>query len=226
MNRFHTSKQQIYTNGLFLLMVLLCVGSIACGDSEKCAVTYDIQQGDVFLDQGNYEDALNHYNKAIKCDPTIFTAYLSRAEIYMKTENYELALTDYNKVIELNPFNPDAYVNRAAIYTYQENYSKAIEEYSLVLKLWPHEAGIVYSGRGVAYFMSNEYSLAVNDLTAAIDVYPNDPYPYYYRGYSYLGLEKNVEAVEDLETALSLTNDPEWVELINAKLSELKDQTH
>jgi tetratricopeptide (TPR) repeat protein len=60
------------------------------------------KEGISFGKAGNYEKAIECYNKTIELDPNYAGAYNNRGIAYAKLGHYERAMEDFEKVIELN----------------------------------------------------------------------------------------------------------------------------
>ena len=67
------------------------------------------------VDKGKIEEAIEHYNKAIRLAPEYDIAYNNRGIAYTKLGRYQMAIEDYNKAIHLEPDNADAYNNRGLL---------------------------------------------------------------------------------------------------------------
>jgi PGF-CTERM protein len=61
------------------------------------------EQGFRFLESGDYEKAIECFDKAIELNPNYTDAYLNRGLAYLYLEQNERAIEDFEKVIELNP---------------------------------------------------------------------------------------------------------------------------
>jgi len=82
------------------------------GDNIKKAKTF-FNSGNNNFQNGNVDEALKDYNKAIELNPDYFKAYNNRAILKSsKLQNDNEALKDFNKAIEINPNYADAYVGR------------------------------------------------------------------------------------------------------------------
>ncbi|QNI89924.1 TPR repeat family protein [Synechococcus sp. ROS8604] len=56
------------------------------------------------MESGNYKEALNDINKAIRLDPNDYTSYhIRRGIIHIDSGNYKEALNDLNEAIRINP---------------------------------------------------------------------------------------------------------------------------
>ena len=58
--------------------------------------------------QGDFDNALVNYNKAIELDPTNSIFYYNRAETRLHKGDAAGAMADFNKAIEINPQYSDA----------------------------------------------------------------------------------------------------------------------
>ena len=70
------------------------------------------ERGNTYCKAGDYERAIQDYNKAIALDPNHASAYNNRGIAYYKKGDYEQAIIDYTKTIELDPDDATAYYNR------------------------------------------------------------------------------------------------------------------
>ena len=51
----------------------------------------------------HYDEALNHYNRAIELKPNLAEPYMYRGVLYVQMNNKAMAETDYNKLQKMNP---------------------------------------------------------------------------------------------------------------------------
>jgi Flp pilus assembly protein TadD len=71
-----------------------------------------VAQGEAYLDQNDYEQAITAFSEAIRLDPGNAQAYGSRGLAYYRQGKYERAIADYDRAIELDSNNPVAYTQR------------------------------------------------------------------------------------------------------------------
>ena len=65
---------------------------------------------------GDYQGAIEWYDKALNLDPRMTSAYLRRGLTYSDAGELDQAITDYSKAIELAPEDADIYVQRGLAY--------------------------------------------------------------------------------------------------------------
>jgi hypothetical protein len=70
---------------------------------------------------GRIEEAIDHYNKAIRLTPNYAGVYNNRGAAYVKLAQYQLAIENYNQAISLKQDYIQAYSNRGVAYFLQGN---------------------------------------------------------------------------------------------------------
>ena len=73
-------------------------------------------QGNDYYFDGQYEHAIETFNKVIEMNPQSKWAYDRRGSAYKSLKRYDQALQDYNRALELDPTFDNAYRNRAHVY--------------------------------------------------------------------------------------------------------------
>lgn len=98
-----------------------------------------LMQGDKYLSQGDYRNAIVWHNQAIEKLPNnaniLENAYWSRGLAYMSLDNLNDALKDFNKAINSNPKYLIAYTSRAECYSRLQNWKNAIGDFEKALTL-------------------------------------------------------------------------------------------
>lgn len=96
---------------------------------------YYRKRADESIVKGDYDLAVNDYNKAIELNPKDAVAYLNRGRAYHDKTNYDLAIADFDKVIEINPKETSAYLNRGDAFEKKGNAQQAIGDYKKVVEI-------------------------------------------------------------------------------------------
>ena len=155
----------------------------------KNAIHYYARALDFYLVQ-DFDNAMQDLDSAIVCDPTLFTAYFSRALISYKqlefrkrdrkfeldnvdeklpqvrTIDYTRIREDLDKVIELQPDFVYAYYNRGNILTVMKDYHAALADYNKAIELDNHFADAYYN-RGLIHIFLGNNRQGISDLSKA-----------------------------------------------------------
>lgn len=95
----------------------------------------EVFRGDLHYSLNELDQAIAHYEKAIKKDARLVTAYFGLALAYDKLDQPDEALAMYERAVEESPYNQDYLNNLADQYTRQGRYEDAIRTYDKVLNL-------------------------------------------------------------------------------------------
>jgi len=160
-----------------------------------------------------YEAQLADLNKAIELDPNMADAYMERGNLYSmnlpkERGGYEKAVADYTRVLELKPNDASARWNRATYYRSMGLYDKAIADWTTYIEgdtdfsrqLEGRNKSIAGAlvWRGLIYQQNKkDYSKAIADYTAAIQLNPNAEYAHRSRGECYELLGETEKAQQD-----------------------------
>jgi len=80
----------------FLLVLIVCT---SCSKRKNCPDL--INKGVDLVAEKKFDEAIDRYSEAIKCNSKVQLAYYNRATAYLEIRNYSKALADLNKIIEL-----------------------------------------------------------------------------------------------------------------------------
>ena len=182
----------------------------ASEDCEKAlSITPDLAEGhnclgNVLFGTGKYEDAVNHYRRALELDPNSDYALGQLAEAYQKLGNAEAAEAAYKKAISLRPNYWAVYNWLGYFYAGQARYSEAADMFRKVTELAPDNYR-GYSNLGGIYVYQGRYSEAIEVLKRSIDLRPNGS-AYGNLGAAYFWLHRFPEAVEIYKQGLRLND--------------------
>jgi tetratricopeptide (TPR) repeat protein len=142
------------------------------------------ERGLAFAQQGNLNQAMIDFTKAIALDKNYAAAYANRAHAYTKQGNLDQALVDYNQAIAINPNLAGVYDGRANVNFEKGNLEAVIADCNQALKLNP-ESSSTYYNRGLAYARQNNFDAAIADFNQSIRINPNSPASYNNRAIAY-----------------------------------------
>ena len=152
---------------------------------------------------GNLEQAIKDFNKAIKINSEFAEAYYYRGIAHSDKKNFDKAIEDLNKAITLNPDYAEAYYYRGITYRHQTKLDKAIEDFNKAIELNTNYAEVYYY-RGFAYIELEKPEKAIKDFSKVINLKPDEAKSYYYRGFAYAELENFDEAIVDYKKAIEI----------------------
>ncbi len=163
--------------------------------------------GDGMLSNGDYLEALKHYDSAIDpAQPDALTLYRRGAALDALGQS-DRALNDYDQAIRLDPRYPLAYYARGVLLaSYKRTYDRAIGDFDKVLVLEPRNVAALIR-RGDAYGKVGDFGNALADLDRAVGLAPDDPEAYVYRGLVNGWRREFRRAMDDFNAALKLDAD-------------------
>lgn len=161
-------------------------------------------RGNQYKDQGNLEQAIYDYSKAIKVNSKHAKAYYNRANSYVKQGKLSQAIEDYQKAVEINPQYTEAYYNMGNTYEKQGNLPQAIASYSRALETNPKYSA-AYCNRGNVYQAQGNLQQALDDYNKAIEINPNFAGVYSNRGNVYQAQGQSDKAIADYNKAIELS---------------------
>ncbi|MEN6420396.1 MAG: tetratricopeptide repeat protein, partial [Smithella sp.] len=165
-----------------------------------------INLGSALFDEGKAEEAIAHYNEAIRIRPNIILSYNKRGVAYAKLGLYQQAFEDLNRAISMKPDYAEAYYTRGTIYNNLGLYPKAIDDLNEAIRLQPDNIS-AYFNRAGAYIKLERYQSALDDLSKVISLAPAPFDAYNNRGFIYLMLGRYQEAFDDYSKAILLKPD-------------------
>lgn len=157
--------------------------------------------GNLVLKEGNMQQALMDYNKAIELQPNYADAYSNRGVILSQMGRTEQAVRDFEHALALRA-HADAYFNLANELVKLGDYNSAIANYNESIVLTPHADS--YSNRAFAKLRLGKNIEAVLDLDSAIDIDPNYAKAYFLKGMVLIQMQKRVEACYNFNEARKL----------------------
>lgn len=167
-----------------------------------CAIAYN-NRGNAYNFNGQYEKAINDFNKAIAISPGLELAYFNRGTVYEKLKVYDKAIADFTEALNIQPAFVMGYVDRGAIYSRIGEYDKAYNDLTRVLQLNPHIAEAYYN-LGVLYFNLKNYNLALENYNKALDIDSYLSVAYVSRGDIYFIYGDFAKSLENYTKAIAI----------------------
>jgi lipoprotein NlpI len=169
-----------------------------------------------------FDDALAHYDAALRAEPDFIPARFGRSDAYFKQRRHDAALADIDEVIRLRPDLAAALSKRGQLLDFSGRFDEAVAAFSEAIARQP-TAGR-YVDRGIAYVNKGDHEHAFADYEEAIKRDPRDAGAYAARGRLHILRDEFTEAATDMKAAADL--DPRypypliWLYIARSRLGE------
>ncbi|MDF2545768.1 MAG: copper amine oxidase family protein [Anaerosolibacter sp.] len=163
---------------------------------------------------GNYQIALEYYNKAIAFNPYNDAAYNNIGWALVDLQRYEEALEACNKSIELEPNDAVPYVNKGNALFGLGRYEDAIQSYNKAISL-DDSIKFSYYGKGKSLIGLEKYEEAQEPFQKYIQLDPEDPDAYYYLACVLAELGKYDEAIRYYDKSIEI--EPQFISSVYGK---------
>jgi tetratricopeptide (TPR) repeat protein len=132
-----------------------------------------VSRGTERANAGNYQEALNDFNKAVELNPKIDNvAYLNRASAKYDLGDSQDAVDAYTQIIKSNPvpkYIDMAYYGLGTVQFDQTNYQEAIKNFDKAIEINPKFHGSYYN-RGLSKKLIGDKQGAEKDLKKATEL--------------------------------------------------------
>ncbi len=176
------------------------IGSIK--EKQRIAFAYNFR-GLGYAEKGNYRQAIEDYNVALKINNQYDEALNNRANAYGMIGRNDLALEDFKQIITINPKFADAYYNRGYLYLSIIDLDKAINDFTKAIHIDPNMAD-AFNNRGVAFRLKEQYEKSLADFNQALKINQNFAEAYYNRGIIYNIHKQYISAIINFTEALKI----------------------
>jgi tetratricopeptide (TPR) repeat protein len=158
---------------------------------------------------GEFKEALEDYNQAIKLGASDDEILKGRAEAAFRANAWEDAQDALQKLLNQNPDDLELHHKLATTYIRLNKAKEAVDHYTRAITGGAPDIGPIYRNRGLAYEALNDDEKATEDYTQSIKLNPADQVAFGRRGSLFLK-RGNVEAAfSDLSKASEKTPSPE-----------------
>jgi tetratricopeptide (TPR) repeat protein len=183
--------------------------AIAAGGMAAALILFhlsnsEVAQGDRLVKQGRHQEALRHYERAIRMVRRPSYAWTSRGVAMKYLGRLDEALRCHENAIRLDPTNEVAWCNLGTVYFKKGELGKAIECYDKAIQLRPKYA-IAWNNKGVVLSRMNQFQEADRCHAKATTLRPEYVAAWLNRGEVLARLGAREEAQRCLEKARSIS---------------------
>lgn len=115
-----------------------------------------------FIDEQNYDAAIDALDQSIELKPAFAEAFYNRGLTYYYKDELDRAIEDFNRSLELGFADALLYRNRGNAYSRQGDVERTLADYADAIRLEP-DNGAVYLNRGQVYENILQKKLAQDD---------------------------------------------------------------
>src|SRR5436309_5469605 len=191
---------------------MVLFAAIAAGGMVAARLLFRISnsaaaQGDHLVKQGRYQEALAHYERAIRLVRRPSYAWTSRGAAMRYLGRLDEALRCHENAIRLEPENEVAWCNLGTVYFKKGLLAKALDCYDKAIHIRPKYA-IAWNNKGVVYARMGRFADADKCHTKATKLRPEYVAAWLNRGEVLARLGARDEAQKCLERARSISRTP------------------
>ncbi len=129
-------------------------------------------QGEYHLQQGEWDEAIADFSKALEADPELWPALIYRGEAHIQMDDYDAALADFETVIGARPGNDlqaVAHSGRGRVYMLRGRIDLALADLETAVELNPEDPFSRFV-RGLIYAEIGHNEQAIQDLEMALSL--------------------------------------------------------
>ena len=187
---------------LVLLTLIFTTGGWTVGSvkADQCTA----EQGQLFINAGQYQQALDEFTCMIDAQPDEVEGYRGRIEARLLLGKYSDALSDYARITALVlPVHPDA--GQSILAGYSDRLAAAPDDI------------VALTGKSFAHWALYDYPSAIHVLNHLLDVQPHNPYGNLFLGSSRLlkGVSM-AKGIKNIDRAIELAPNSPHVRFIVA----------
>lgn len=191
---------------LFFIITLTTILNTYSQTNTKADSLIDL--GKDYITFNDNDEALRVFEKAIELDANYAPALNAKINLLIINNEYKEAGKLTKKALESNPKYAPLYLNLGKYNINKGKYEKSIENFNKGIELLNNSNNFLlnkfYVNKGAAYQKMLESDLALKNYTKAIELNPNNPNVFIYRGYLFYKNNEFEKAIKDFNTVIDL----------------------
>ena len=180
-------------------------------------------RGKKYLQQGNYQEALGDFNKALDIKPNYLQAHLFKAETHLKVSQTDSAMNSYETALKITPEDIPLNIRVAQLYYMQGRYPAMRVVLDKAIARAP-EVSRLYSLRSKLNFAVRRYESSIEDLRVLTYLEKDSVKFLQSLGSTYKLLNRTIQA--DSCFALVKQNAPAYANSLRRESQKMYDQAN
>jgi len=164
-----------------------------------------VLMGRCYRKAGEFDKAVEHYQKAIEFDPLADEAHRFLGRFYRILGEYEKSIDRYKKIVELYPDNPDNFNNYGLALVIVGRYQEAITQLIKATELDPINRDFL----GLAYYLAGDFAQATKTLEKAVQLDAKSGYARFFLSLVYFSNQDFEGCAKQFKTYLEILKFPE-----------------
>jgi tetratricopeptide (TPR) repeat protein len=166
-------REKGYRQVLFVLVMVSCTCIPVSAYSSEAIGWYE--QGNALLENKNYTQAIEEYNRAIMLEPGYFEAWNQKADALNRAQQFSEALAASDHVIELKSDFVQGWINRGYILYNLGRYDEELNAYETAITIDPASPEAWFNkGYSLAGMKRYDEAIAAFDKVQELDpTFPN-----------------------------------------------------
>ena len=158
------------------------------------------------LKQGRVDEAIAHYEVALRIAPASFTAHTGLGLALVEKGRIDEAINEYNAALQIDPDYPDAHLSLGTALSRLNRLDEANTQCQAVLTKNP-ENPEAHNNLGINLAKLGQTAEALEHFAAAVRLRPDYPDAHFNRALTLARLGRNDEALQGYRTAIRLKPD-------------------
>jgi Tfp pilus assembly protein PilF len=187
------------------------------------AAVKEFEKGSKCDKNGKNDDAIAHYEKAVKLAPEFYAARNNLGSDYLGKSQFAPAQEQFDAVIKINPSDATAYFNLGNLYLLQQNQDQASHWLELGLSKDPNSA-LGHFLLGSAYTRTGKLEPAEKELRASLQLDPKMAKVHLALVNIYLQQQRSTDAIAELRQFLKVAPNDSFAPRARDVLKRLEAQ--
>ncbi len=144
---------------------------VSCSNNDQEKFN-ELIKGNDALASGNYDEAIDYYDRALQMDSEFADAYNNMGVAFYENDEPGMALENYNHAIRIKPDYYEAILNRSNAFSELGRVESALMDLETIRKAFP-DTSTVYFAQGLVKSKAKDYRGAIEAFSKAGSIDPS-----------------------------------------------------